>query len=386
MTDKDPKDSIEKRKRNPKVKSVDNLSGQSTDVSSADIQNMMNSFVSAQRSMEGVEKTNKQVVEILKGNLSQTKETADRLAYLAEVAVEQRKSTELNTKVLLELTQSMIEERQAKKKTEDDKAEQDTQKEIERQEKEKQRQLKRDTAYLHRIESTIDDLGKMNPGLFYKSEQISLNRQAKRLRDRAIKGEDVSKEYDNLKYQQYLLESKLNRYNQSSLATLIPNAVDKVTSSKKLEGSMSVALSSILGINPVFLQMFGIDKMASWAGKKAVSGLARTLFTPIDWKSFSRSTEAEEEENKKKNKEKEKTKANENAKKDSTTSDEDDDGLSNGTGKLKGQKQNTLDSIKTGIESLVSLSEKDKEKKKEEKKEPQSLILYRKIKVGKCRR
>ena len=28
---------------------------------------------------------------------------------------------------------------------------------------------------------------------------------------------------------------------------------------------------------------------------------------------------------------------------------------------------------------------KKKEKKKEEKKEPQSLILYRKIKVGKCR-
>ena len=126
--------------------------------------------------------------------------------------------------------------------------------------------------------------------------------------------------------------------------------MNNMQTSKKFEGGMSTAIGALTGINPVFLQLFGLDKAAKWAGGKALSGLSNLKNKAIE------SILGPKGEN--------------NSKQKTKAKDADGDGIANGSAQLKSASSTTLEEIKENVKSISErLVDKSNKKDDEEKKD-----------------
>lgn len=237
------------------------------------------------------------------------------------------------TEVISSLNNSII--ALDKKIDKSNKASEKTLKATEKREKEQKElfNIQKQNSNLRSLESLVSQLSRMkNLSVSQRGTKKDLSRQAKDLQDRALQGEDVSEDLRKLQFEKYKLDVEKTRYNQSAFG-LLANAA---TTTPKTQGFMSMGLGLLTGINPVFAQLFGLDKAAKWAGGKALDAIGGMFKT----------------------------------KKSNDFEDEEDDGLANGTEKLKSKNTSTIESIK---ESVKTIAERlDGKKEQEEKKEDES--------------
>lgn len=348
------------------------------------------------------------------------------------------KSTKTQAEKDAEKAQKEAEKEAKKAQKEAEKAQKEAEKAKKEAEAEKERQKaaaeKRENDRINlfgRLNGTIkglEGLDKLN--LSQRGKRKGLTNKAKALQDE-LKSEDVDvdsvlKQFRQLKFEQYQLEADINktRHNLFGLmANAIGGTVGSIANSPKLSGAMSVGLGAMTGINPVFLQMLGIDKLAGklgkWAGGTALRGLAslgKQAFTPIEWgektenvtkekatETVEGSTAANDNTTntaeKPSNTEEEKqeiakqvvnglTEATEsNAIREKRTTekkliDNDDDGLANGTEKLRNEDSEVFLTIK---DQVAGISETVKENRKtpetEDKKEKEGGVLATILKV-----
>ena len=333
MARKNPKDTLNDNKNKAKANANDASTGFSQSAQSE-----------ANETAHSDNATQQEILKTLKSISRASTTTNQTLKLLSQIAANQRQQLEANTRGLNNLTDILRKEK--KSKEQQDKAKEEKQKEKDQKDKEKKDQddISKRTTTLRQLNHMISSLSKMDVSPFDTSIKKDLTREAKDLRKRAIAGEDVSGEYKKLRFEEAKLESSRDSYDQS----FIGSAIKSISSTDKLRGGAATVMGALTGINPVFLQLFGLDKLGKWAGKKAFNGLAsltKSAFTPIDWKSFK----------------KEKVEA---------STDKDGDGISNGTETLKDKKDTTQEELKAHVENIDNkLNNKGDDKGKVEKEE-----------------